>query len=47
MVEPTACEKQWAGILASFQRNVDDLIGKNSESVEDIKVLQAGLVTVG
>jgi hypothetical protein len=46
MVEPTAYEKRWAGILASFQRNLDDLTGKNPESVEDIKLLHAGLITI-
>jgi hypothetical protein len=44
---PTACEKRWAEILESFQRNLDDLIRKNPESVEDIKLLQARLVTIG
>jgi hypothetical protein len=47
MEEPTACDKRWAGILASFQRNLDDLTGKNPESVEDIKLLHAALVTIG
>jgi hypothetical protein len=46
-MEPTACEKRWAEILVSFQRNLDDLIRKNPESVEDNKLLQAGLVTIG
>jgi hypothetical protein len=47
MAEPTACEKRWAEILASFQRNLDDLTGKYPERVEDIKTLHAGLVTIG
>jgi hypothetical protein len=47
MVEPSACEKRWAGILASFQRNLDNPTGKIPESVENIKLLHAGLVTIG
>jgi hypothetical protein len=46
-MEPTACGKRWAEILASYQRNLDDLIRKKPESVEDIELLQAGLVTRG
>jgi hypothetical protein len=47
MAEPTACEKWWADILSSFQRNLDDLAGKHPESVEDIRTLHAGLITIG
>jgi hypothetical protein len=47
MVEPTACEKRWAGILASFQINLDDLREKQPESIENIKTLHAGLITIG
>jgi hypothetical protein len=47
MEEPTACEKRWEGILASFQNNLNKLTGKHPECVEDIKTLHAGLVTVG
>jgi hypothetical protein len=47
MAEPTACEKWWAGILASFQRNLDDLAGKHLESAKNIKTLHAGLITIG
>jgi hypothetical protein len=47
MAEPTACEKRWAEILASFQRYLDNLTGKNPEFIEDIKVLLAGLLTIG
>jgi hypothetical protein len=47
MVEPTAREKRWAGILASFQRNLDNLAEKHPESIEDIKTLHAGLITIG
>jgi hypothetical protein len=47
MAEPTACEKRRAETLASFQRNLDDLNGKHPESSEDIKLLHAGLLTIG
>jgi hypothetical protein len=47
MVEPTACENRWAGILTSFQRNLDDLAEKHPESIEDIKTLHAGLIIIG
>jgi hypothetical protein len=47
MVEPTACEKRWARILASFQRNLDDLAEKHPESIEEITTLHAGLITIG
>jgi hypothetical protein len=47
MAEPTACEKQWAETLASFQRNLDDLKGKHPESSEDIKLPHAGVLTIG
>jgi hypothetical protein len=47
MAEPTACKKRWVGILASFQKNLDDITGKHPESIEDIKILHAGLVTIG
>jgi hypothetical protein len=46
MEEPTACEKRWAGIIASFQNNLEKLTEKHPESVKDIKTLHAGLVTI-
>jgi hypothetical protein len=47
MAGPTACEKRWSEVLASFQRNLDTLTGQHPECIEDIKLIHAGLITVG
>jgi hypothetical protein len=38
--------KAVAGIIASFQNNLEKLTEKHPESVEDIKTIHAGLVTI-
>jgi hypothetical protein len=47
MVGPTACGKRWAEILASFERNLDDLISKHNDSIEEIRLIHTGLITIG
>jgi hypothetical protein len=47
MAMPTACEKRWAEILASFQSKLNNLIEKHPNCVEDIKLLHPGLITIG
>jgi hypothetical protein len=47
MAGPTACGKRWAEILASFKRNLGDLVSQNPTCVEEIKLIQAGLITIG
>jgi hypothetical protein len=47
MAGPTACGKRWAEILPSFERNLGDLASKHPTCIEDIKLIQAGLITVG
>jgi hypothetical protein len=47
MAGPTACGKRWAEILASFERNLGDLVTKHPTCIEEIKLIQAGLITIG
>jgi hypothetical protein len=47
MAWPTACGKRWAEILASFERNLDDLISNHNDSIEEIRLIQTGLITIG
>jgi hypothetical protein len=47
MAGPTACGKRWADILASFDRNLGDLVSQHPTCVEEIKLIQAGLITIG
>lgn len=47
MAGPTACGKRWGEILASFERNLCDLIAKHPTCIEEIKLIQAGLITIG
>jgi hypothetical protein len=47
MAGPTACEKRWAEILASFERNLNDLTAKHPDCNEEIRLIQSGLITIG
>jgi hypothetical protein len=47
MAGPTACEKRWSEILASFQRNLDKLRGEHPECIEDIRLIHSGLIAIG
>jgi hypothetical protein len=47
MAGPTACGKRWAEILASFERNIEDLLSKHQYSVEEIRLIHTGLITIG
>jgi hypothetical protein len=47
MTGQTACGKRWAVILSSFERNFDDLSKKPPYCIEDIRLIHAGLVTIG
>jgi hypothetical protein len=47
MAGPTACEKRWSEILASFQMNLDKLTGEHPEYIGDIKLIHSGLITIG
>jgi hypothetical protein len=38
---------RWAEIMALFQRNLDNLIEKHPDSIEDIRLLHADLITIG
>jgi hypothetical protein len=47
MAGPTACGKRWAEILASFERNIEDLLSKHQDSIEEIRQIHTGLITKG
>jgi hypothetical protein len=47
MAGPTVCGKRWTDILASFERNLGDLVAQHPDFVEEIRMIQAGLVTIG
>jgi hypothetical protein len=47
MTEPTLCETRWKAILASFERNHEDLTTNNPDCQEEIDLLGTGLRTVG
>jgi hypothetical protein len=47
MAGQTACEKRWAMILASYERNIGDLSQKHPDCIEQIRLIHAGLVTIG
>jgi hypothetical protein len=47
MAGPTVCGKRWRDILASFERNLGGLVAQNPTCVEEIKLIQAGLITIG
>jgi hypothetical protein len=47
MAGPTACGKRWADILSSFERNLGDLVTLHPACVEEIRLIQAGLITIG
>jgi hypothetical protein len=47
MAGPTACERQWAETLSSFERNMVDLTTKHPDCLEEISLIQAGLITIG
>jgi hypothetical protein len=47
MAGPTACGKPWAEFLASFERNIEDLLAKHQDSIEKIGLIHTGLITIG
>jgi hypothetical protein len=47
MTGQTACGKRWAVILSSFVINFDDIVKKQQECTADIRLIHAGLVTIG
>jgi hypothetical protein len=47
MAGQTACGKWWAMILASYEKNIDDLSKKFPDCIEQIQLIHAGLVTIG
>jgi hypothetical protein len=47
MAGTTACGKRWADILASFERNLGDLVSKHPTCIEEIKLIQVNLITIG
>jgi hypothetical protein len=47
MVGPTVCEKQWAEILVSFERQHEDLLASHPDCKEDLGLIQAALITIG
>jgi hypothetical protein len=46
MAGQTACGKRWAVILSSYE-NIDDLSKKHPDCIEKIRLIHAGLVTIG
>jgi hypothetical protein len=47
MVGPTACGKRWAEILAYLERNIEELLTKYQATVEEIRLIQTGLIAIG
>jgi hypothetical protein len=46
MAGPTVCEKRWAEILASFERQHDDLLASHPDFKEDLGLIHAALITI-
>jgi hypothetical protein len=46
MTEPTLCETRWKEIVASFERNHENLTTDNSDCQEEIDLLGNGLRTI-
>jgi hypothetical protein len=47
MAGQTGCGKRWAMILSSYEKNMDDLSNKSPDCIEQIRLIHAGLVTIG
>jgi hypothetical protein len=47
MTEPTACETRWKAIVASFERNHEDLARSNPDCREELELLRNDLRTIG
>jgi hypothetical protein len=46
MAGPTACGKRWAEVRASYERNIEDLLSKHQDSIEEIRLIHNGLITI-
>jgi hypothetical protein len=47
MTGPTVCETRWSTIVATFQKNRDDLLTRHPDCIEEIDLLQTALLTIG
>jgi hypothetical protein len=47
MTEPTLCETRWKAIVASFEKNHEELTTNNPDCQEEIELLGNGLSTIG
>jgi hypothetical protein len=47
MTEPTACETRWKEIVASFEKNLENLARSNPDCQEELELLRNGLLTIG
>jgi hypothetical protein len=46
MAEPTACETRWTKILAPFEKQRDVIIANHPDTVEEIGLVHAALITM-
>jgi hypothetical protein len=46
MAVPTVCEKRWAEILASFERQHEDFLASHTDCKKDLGLIHAALITI-
>jgi hypothetical protein len=45
-VGPTQCETRWRAVLASFDKQYETLIAKNTEATKEINLIRTGLIII-